>query len=146
MHSSTMMFILMKLQVTSRLEIRHFGKTNACIMTMQTCTAYIMFPTKRSFRQMQIEREREREREKERNRQTDRQSDRHREAQKDRQKNRQRQNDRQTDEQRKREREGLGKSLLCLRIIMLKCKKTSCFTQTLQFENVSQISFSFGQF
>ena len=87
---------------------------------------------------MQIERETETDRD----RQTEIQKDRQTEKQEEREI----QNDRQTDKQRKRERESLGKSLLFLRIIMLKYKKTSCFTQTLQFEKVSEISFSFSQF
>ena len=87
---------------------------------------------------MQIERERDRDR------QTDRA--RHKKTDRKTETERDTQNDRQTDKQRKRGREGLGKSLLCLRIIMLKYKKTGRFTQTLQFEKVSQISFSFSQF
>ena len=119
------------------MEIRHFGKTNAYIMTVQKCK--LCFPQNDHSDRCK-ERERERETDRQRHTQKDRQTE--------KQRQRETQNDRQTDKQREREREreregeSLGKGLLFLRIIMLKYKKTSCFTQTFQFEKVSQISFS----
>ena len=83
---------------------RHLGKTNAHIITVQKC--------KLCFLETIIQTDANRERE------TDRQTDR----QNDRQKNRDRERHKKTDRQanRERESESLGKSLLCLRIIILK--------------------------
>ena len=48
-------------------DIRHFGKANAYIMTVQKCK---VVPQKWSFRQMQIERETDRQTEKQKQRDT----------------------------------------------------------------------------
>ena len=109
---------------TSKLEIRHFGKTNTYIMTIQKCK--LCFPQTGANRDRQT------------NRQTDRQKHKERQAE-----NRDRERHKKTDRQANRERESksLGKSLLCHRIIILKQEDKLFYANSLVWKSFTNYFF-----